>query len=276
MALTTQAGQPVRLFTDRQHRLVAPKFGLLSVADLPTDTDPHWAAAGLEYWPPVVPAVGATEIECLGEGEFTPREIPEGFPAGVADPFQVHAAARCKAVGISLDELRARALASLGAAEVPFVEDRLWTTTTPAIMSADTETVVATAASIDKAVGQLEAWLYTEYASVGVIHMPRELGAIADHLSIVSADGNVMRTKLGTPVVFGNYPGTGPADQVPAAGQTWIAATGDVTVWRTAPEVLTDSGSAWFDPLTNTGTAIVTRDYMVTFDEVAGAALVAL
>ena len=276
MALTTQAGAPVRLFTDRQHRLTRADYGLLSVALTPDEADPHWVASGIEYWPPVRPELGATEIECLDAGEFEPREIPEGFPADVADPFQVHAAARCKAVGISLDELRSRALVALGAGEGPFVESRVWTDTTPAIMSADTETVVATATSLDRAIGELEAWLYREYASLGVIHLPRQLGAVADHLDLVSKDGNVLRTRLGTPIAFGNYPGTGPADQAPAAGQLWIAATGDVTVYRTAPEVLTDSGSAWFEPQTNTGTALVTRDYMVTFDDLAGAALVEL
>lgn len=269
-------GVAARMFIDRQHRLIAPKYGLLSVADVPTDTDPHWVN-GVEYWPPVVPQVGATEIECLDDpGDFTPREIPEGFPSGEADAFQVHAAARCSTVGISADELRARALASLGAGESAFVERRLWATTTPAIMSADTATVVGTAASLDRAIGELEHWLYTEYASVGVIHLPRRLGAVADRLNLITADGNVLRTKLGTPLVFGDYPGTGPAGQVPAANTSWIAATGDVTVWRTPPDVLTDNGSAWIDARTNTGTAIVTRDYLVTFDEVAGAALVSL
>lgn len=272
--MTTPGTIASRMFVEPDRRLVPPKFGLLSAATLPADADRHWLN-GIEYWPPVTPDVGGNEIDCFGDDTpFPARTIPEGFPAGEATPFEVYAGARCK--GIGLDELRTRALAALGAGESQFVEQRVWTTTDPAIMSTDTETVVATATSLDKAVGELEAWLYTEYASVGVIHLPRRLGAIADHLSIVSADGNVMRTKLGTPVVFGNYPGTGPADEVPAAGQTWIAATGDVTVWRTSPDVLTDRASSWFDHNTNTGTALVTRDYMVTFDELAGAALVAL
>lgn len=265
-----------RLFTERQHRLIAPKYGLLSAAEIPTDTDPHWVA-GVEYWPPVKPFAAATDIECLDvDDEFVPRDIPEGFPAGVADAFQVHSGAQCKVVGITLAELRARALTALGASEVPFVERRLWSDTTPAIMSTSTEVVAGTATSLALAVGELEGWLYTDYASIGVIHLPRKLAAEAGRLNLVTADGNTMRTKLGTPVVFGDYPGTGPADQVPAAGQLWIAATGDVTVWRTPPEVLTDNGNSWIDTSTNTGTAIVTRDYMVAFDDLAGAALVEL
>lgn len=264
-----------RMFIDRQHRLVAPKYGLLSAAEIPTDTDRHWVN-GVEYWPPVVPAAGRTELECLAPGEFTPRDIDPGFPAGTADAFQVHASAQCKTIGITLDELRSRALTALGAAEGPFVESQVWALTDPAIMSASTDTVAGTASSLALAVGRLEQFLYTDYASVGVIHLPRWLGAEASRLQLVNPDGNVLRTKLGTPVVFGNYPGTGPAGQAPGAGQVWIAATGDVTVWRTAPEVLTDNGSAWIDAQTNTGTAIVTRDYLVAFDEVAGAALVAL
>lgn len=265
-----------RLFTERQHRLIAPKYGLLSVAEIPTDTDPHWVA-GVEYWPPVKPFAAATDIECLDvDDEYVPREIPEGFPAGLADAFQVHSGAQCKIVGITLEELRARALASLGAAEGPYVERRLWSDTSPAIMSAGTEVVAGTAKSLALAVGELEGWLYTDYASVGAIHLPRKLAAEAGRLNLVTAEGGTMRTKLGTPVVFGDYPGTGPTGQAPAAGQLWIAATGDLTVWRTPPEVLTDNDSAWVDVRTNTGTAIVTRDYMVAFDDLAGAALVEL
>lgn len=267
-----------RMFIDRQHHITAPRYGLLSVAETPTSVDQHWPN-GIEYWTPAPPTVGETAIVCLGDDEeFDARIIPEGFPSGDGDAFQVYAAARCKSIGISEDELRARALASLTAGEQPHVESRLWRGAAPSIMSADTEVVGSTAVRLDGAIGRLEAWLYRNYASAGVIHLPRELAAVADHLSIVSADGVTMRTKLGTPVVFGNYPGTGPGASAaaPAAGSVWIAATGDVTVFRTPNEVLTDNGSAWFDSSTNTMTAIVVRDYLVTFDEVAGAQLVDL
>lgn len=271
----TGTGDPVRMFVERQHRLVAPKYNLLSVSEQPVE-DPHWVG-GIEYWPPVKPYVAATELECLEDWSgFEPRDIPAGFPAGIGDAFQVHSGVQCRALGISEDELRARAITALGSGDVPFVEDRLWATANPAIMSDTTETVVGTATPLALAIGRLEAWLNVEYASLGVLHLPRWLAARAGELNLWWADGQTARTKLGTPIVFGNYPGTGPADESPAAGQVWIAATGDVTTYRTPLEALTDEGSAWFEPGTNIGTAIVTRDYLVTFDDLAGAALVAL
>ena len=47
----TGTGDPVRMFVERQHRLVAPKYNLLSVSEQPVE-DPHWVG-GIEYWPPV-------------------------------------------------------------------------------------------------------------------------------------------------------------------------------------------------------------------------------
>ncbi|QDH93176.1 hypothetical protein SEA_VERITY_22 [Gordonia phage Verity] len=266
-----------RTFIERQHRLVPPKYGLFSVVEQPGDTDRRWLN-GIEYWPPVVPHVEATAIECFGEGTtagpFEPRDVPEGFPSGDGTPFQVWSGIQCR--GMGEDELHARAMTSLQAGEQPFVENGIWSTANPAIMSGDTDVVSSVGLRLDRAIGKLEKWIYPNYASTGVLHLPRELAALADHLSIVSADGATMRTKLGTPVVFGNYPGTGPAGQAATDDAVWIAITGDVSMWRTPMEMLTQNGQAWFDYSTNIGTATAQRDYLVVFDEVAGAALVDL
>lgn len=270
-------GTHSRLFVETTRRLQAPRYGLMSAAQI-VEGETHFVAGGIEYFLPIDPTdVGNTQVECLPDSStFTPRTIPRGLPAGTGDPFEVYAGASCDAVGLTESELRQRAVDTLQVGEGQNVERRLWSETSPAIMSADTDTVVGTAAALPTAVGALERWLYDTYASVGVIHMPRELGAVADSLDLVRADGNVLRTRLGTPVVFGSYPNTGPAGTAPAAGSVWIAATGDVVVRRTSLQVLTDNAQAWFDPILNNAQAIVVRDYLVTFDETAGAALVDL
>lgn len=269
-------GEHSRLFVETTPRLQAPKYGLLSAATL-TEGEQRWLAGGVEYFLPVDPTtVAGTDVECYAEGTDLGRTIPRGLPAGIGDPFEVYAGASCDLVGTSETELRQRAIDTLQAGEQQYVERHLWSDLSPAIMTADTDTVVGTAASLALAMGELESWLYTTYASAGVIHLPRRLGVLADSLDVVRADGNVLRTKLGTPVVFGDYPNTGPAGTAPAAGSVWIAATGDVLVRRSSLDVLTDNAQSWYDPTTNNATAIVVRDYLVTFDEVAGAALVDL
>ncbi|QUE25894.1 hypothetical protein SEA_SANJUJU_19 [Gordonia phage Sanjuju] len=275
--MPTMLGPNARLFVETQRRLTPPKYGLFSASSLVEGED-HVLAGGVEYFLPIDPtAVGHTAIECLGQGEDMGRVIPKGLPAGVGDPFEVYAGATCDMTGTSEGEIRQRAIDTLQAGEMQAVERRLWSEENPAIMAgADTEVVVSTAASLALAVGRLEHWLYTDYASAGVIHLPRFLGALADSLDLVQADGALLRTKLGTPVVFGDYPNTGPDGTAPTAGSVWIAATGDVLVRRTSVDALTDKSQSWFDPATNNVSGIVVRDYLVTFDEVAGAALVDL
>ena len=275
--MTAPAPISPRLFIETPRRLVPPKYGLLSAATIVPGEDRHFLLDGVEYWLPVDPkAVGGTELDewCSGE-DFAERTIEGGLPAGTGKPFQVYATSRCKLVGTTRDELRQRAIDTLQSGVSQFVERRLWQDGDPAIMP-DAVEVTSAAVSLSQAVGLLEAFLYAEYASVGVIHLPRWLGAEADRLDVIRPEGNVMRTALGTPVVFGDYPGTGPGAVTPDAGEVWIAATGDVQVWRTSPDVLTDRSQSWFDPTTNVATSIVTSDYLVTFDETAAAALVQL
>ncbi|AYR02829.1 hypothetical protein J1765_gp21 [Gordonia phage Gaea] len=266
-----------RLFVETQRRLTPPKYGLFSAAAL-TEGETHVFAGGVEYFLPIDPtAVGHTALECLDEGTAMNRDIPRGLPAGVGDPFEVYAGAQCDITGTSEAELRQRAVDTLQAGEMQAVERRIWRDENPAIMDAtNTVEVVDVAAPLALALGRLEHWLYTDYASAGVLHLPRFLGALADSLDLVQADGTMLRTKLGTPVVFGDYPNVGPDGTAPTAGSVWIAATGDLLVRRTSVDALTDKSQSWFDPTTNNATAIVVRDYLVTFDEVAGAALVDL
>lgn len=275
--MVTMLGDNARLFVETQRQLKPPRFGLFSAATI-TEGDTHVFAGGVEYFLPIDPtSVGHTAIECVDQGTSLDRTIPRGLPAGIGDPFEVYAGASCDPTGTSENELRSRAIDTLQAGEMQAVERRLWSEETPAIMSAtDTEVVEGTATSLAVAVGRLESFLYTDYASSGVLHLPRFLGAYADSLDLVHESGTVLRTRLGTPVVFGDYPNTGPDGSAAAAGSVWIAATGDVLVRRTSVDALTDKSTSWLDPVTNNATAIVVRDYLVTFDEVAAAALVEL
>ena len=261
-------------FFDRANgaRQVRPKFGLLDVATVVTPGDPHWQN-GVEYEPPVLPGADATEIECL-DGPNTAREPEFGIDTAEAAAFRVWAGFSCKTVGLTMADVRARALAKLNVSEGPFAEAQIWSEVSHPIMDDTTPIVSGEPLPIEQAVGLLERALYTGYSSVGVLHLPRELAAPADKAGIIRVDGNVIRTKLGTPIVFGNYDGTEGPEAV-AAGQLWIAATGDVTVLRGATEVNTDEGAtAWVDVSTNTVYGIAERPWSVLWDDYRAASLV--
>ena len=250
-----------------------PKFGLLDVATVVSPGDPHWQN-GVEYEPPVLPGAEATEIECLDAPATTPRSPAFGIPTADAAAFRVWAGFSCKTVGLTMADVRARALAKLNVSEGPFAEAQIWSEIDGSIMRPETQTVSTGPVPIEQAIGLLERKLYTDYSAVGVLHMPRELAAVADKAGAIRVDGNVIRTKLGTPIVFGNYDGQiGPsaADD----GQYWIAATGDLTVLRGSPDINTDEGAtAWVDVHTNTVYGIAERPWAVLWDDFAAASLV--
>lgn len=273
------------VFVSRSTTPDVPRYGLLSVADMPAGEDPHWVN-GVEYDLPPVPQATADATDCL-PGPAEERELASGKPWGTSLPFRAWAGFQCSPVGLSEQDIADYALQKLAAAEGPFVESQVWSETTPAFMSADTESVQATAVPLEVGVGLLEEWLLTAYAGVGAIHIPRRLAAHADHKAILHASGAKMSTLLGTPVSLGNYPNVGPPatppdeedpwePEAPAAGSFWIVATGDVSIRRTPATVLTGRDTAWIDPRTNTVQGIAERQFVVTFDEIAGAVLVNL
>ncbi|QPO17097.1 hypothetical protein SEA_LILBEANIE_19 [Gordonia phage Lilbeanie] len=275
-----------RSFFERSEiRLTPPAFTLLSAASLPTPGGPHWQN-GIEYELPVAPGAHETEIECLAAPADPGRSLSEdefGIPFAESAAFRVWAGFSCKTVGLTQQRIRQRADQKLAVSETQFVENRIWAADAtnaaegPFIMTEDTPVLNGgTKVALDRAVGLLERELYVKYASVGVIHLPRELASVADHLSVVKADGNVMRTALGTPVVFGNYPNLGPAvggSAAPASG-LWAAATGDLVVIRGAVDVDSDRTQAWVDAKTNTVYGIAERPYSVSWDQFSTAVLV--
>lgn len=75
----------------------------------------------------------------------------------------------------------------------------------------------------------------------------------------------VLRTPLGTKWVFGGgYTGEGPAGVAPAAGETYVWITGNVSLWR-APK-WTPPDVAEFDRSLNQWNMLVERPWLATFD----------
>jgi hypothetical protein len=237
--------------------VVPYRYGLFSVAQ-PRQTelteigaDPHWRN-GITW---VSQACGDAKIT----QEFC---VQEADPALVADdlcsiaqfdPFTVYAYNNDSLVGFSLAEHEGNAVARLLNGEQFASEVQLWEMMTEAVESCEDYTTVPAFGGL----GAIEQELAAAYGGQGVLHMNRATAtALCDNLY---ADGQIMRTKLGTPVVVGGGYGT-VAPAGPGLGE--IYATGPVIIYR--GEV--DTRQNAINKPTNNVSIVAQRDYVLGWD----------
>ena len=186
-----------------------------------------------------------------------------------ADPFMVVAGVAC-GMGPLTDG--ARANAALAAAEARLVERTFERgAISPALVSASTVTLNGgTAVRVKRAVGLLEAYLRANYGGTGVLHASPLLGEYMEPIR----DGNVLRTRLGTPIAYGSgYTGPNPSTGAAApANQVWLYGTGAVTVRRSAVQTPGEMREQ-FDRTYNQVLMIAERGVMVAVDCVPPAAV---
>lgn len=266
-------------------------YGLMSVVQMVNDPDIHWRN-GIQYQPDVCDPAAVTLAQCPVVTGYTKDVTSDGLPTRGAQPFTVYADISCSAPGGFWEDAEARAVAALIGGEGRAVEETFWTgiVDTPVgevvypHLAADTEvfdstgivllqpaaTVIVTGTvDIVEGIGLLEGALAACYPGVGVIHAPRAALAhmAANHL--IQRVGPQMQTMSGTPVAFGaGYPnpGTGPDGIAPAAGTTWLYATGAITLLRDAEVKLTSSRAAALDRTVNTLRLIAERTYVIGWD----------
>jgi hypothetical protein len=117
--------------------------------------------------------------------------------------------------------------------------------------------------SVPDAVSALEAQLAATTGAAGVIHVPRWAASYYNLYGNPTADGRVLRTPLGTPVIAGGgYGYTGP-DDTATDDVVWVYATGPVTVRRGAVQ-LYGGDSGGFDQRSNEVWHIAERPYLIT------------
>lgn len=96
----------------------------------------------------------------------------------------------------------------------------------------------------------------------GTIHAPRDVASVLR----VKADGNVLKTNLGTSVIAGTgYTKMGPNGAVAPAGKAWMYATGPVTVILGKTEVTPEKLNQAVDVSTNTISYFVDRPAAVVW-----------
>jgi hypothetical protein len=260
-------------------------YGLWDTIQTPSSDGSHWQNG--VTWIERCPTGATTYDECISvTGVGAPPE-PPAKTANVeqnirgALPFTVHAEFECSPVGLA----GAEAIASdaLTRVEQTQIETAFWTGTAggqPVVfphLSADTEIVdgdvvlqpvatpVVTGADVAHALGALEQELADCYKGQGLIHIPRSaLPVFAAASLAVERDGHLYTPAGNLIVVGGGYTGSGPDGAAPAAGTTWIYATGAAWGWRSDPYVsqLRDS----LDRTSNTLRMQAERTYVLGFE----------
>lgn len=123
--------------------------------------------------------------------------------------------------------------------------------------------------SLVDALGWLEGELGEQLGPQGIIHASRYLApSFAANYLVQQGDGQgqLRSTTAGTKIVFGSgYPPLGPDGKAPAAGYSWIYATGPIVV-RRGPVLTVEVFSGAATPATNTLTVIAERQYVLEVD----------
>lgn len=237
-------------------RLLPPAVSLIRSATTPTDdTGGRWALQGVRFLPRAAAAASVDDSCGATAGTFTYSR-----PGTVEwTSYVVQAYDQCSTLGSFARDYRARAADMLEAATPKAVEREFWTGTLAQaktwpnlyLQKASTVTditpVAGTPVSMAKAMSLLEQGIADNgFGGQAVIHMPRGLAvslqsALNDY---VRRDGFLLRTLVDTLVVPGvGYTGHGPignAHETPAAGSTWMYATGLVEYRETAGVLLPD------------------------------------
>lgn len=260
-------------------------YGLWDTIQTPSPDGVHWQQG--VTWEDRCPTGDSTYDECLAvTGIGAPPEPPAKTANVVqesrgATPFTVYARFDCSPVG--LGDAQATAQDALARVEQLQVEAAFWTGVAggQAVvfphLAADTEVldgevVLQTAASptvtgadVAQALGELEQELADCYAGQGLIHVPRTaLPTLAAWNLVREVDGRLLTPGGNLIVAGGGYSGTGPDGSAPAAGTTWIYATG--AAWGYRSDVYFSQVRDSLNRSSNTLQMLAERNYLIGFE----------
>lgn len=242
----------------------APRFGLLSAAQIVDGPDPHWVD-GIEYPTTPRPHAVTDDVEC---DQPDLADLISGVDWVTDAPLRVWSGLTSKIAGWTADEIISRARDMLTAGEGAALERGLW----PRLAGASTTLPAGDdPLSILSGVGALESWLWESYGGVGVLHVPRSaVGHLVRAEQVREVNGR-LQTPLGTLVSAGAYPGRSPADDPAAEGAVWVAATPAVQLRRTPIRVQSSFGHR-----DNTQMVVADRVYVPSWENLSAAAHIQL
>jgi hypothetical protein len=261
-------------------------YGLWDAAEQRDPGDPHWQQ-GVTYVERCGGG-GTTYADCIavtGTGGVVPSDnLAENVDQEWrgATPFTVYAEFDCSLVGLA--DATTVATDALARVESWQVSNAFWTgtagtaggtgqTTVYPHLAENTElddpsgavlqTAVSPTVTGDAAValGAVEQALAACYNGRGLIHIAPAALPTFEYFDLVQRDGDALYTPAGNRVVVGSgYTGSSPAGAAPAAGTSWIYATGPVFGYRSAVQ-FRDMPEA-FDRQKNTAHMIASRTYL--------------
>jgi hypothetical protein len=243
-------------------------FGLFSVLAFRPEDSARWQGGGVnwEYFESAtLGAIGPVQKD-QSDTYGLPKQLraisdsgtPDGDGAGSALPFSVYSPFVQTPVGWSVEDIQQRAVDMLLAFEQELAESLFWSGEAGNTPSLSDPGLSVGSFELDKAyeaVGKLEDFLANTYGSLGVLHMSRLQATALMNKGVLKADGPVLRTILGTPVVAGGgYP-----DGV-------IRATPALFGYRSSPFFSSERRGDLFDTTKNDLYAIAERTYLIGFD----------
>lgn len=260
-------------------------YGLWDSIQTPSPDSVHWQQG--VTWEDRCPTGDSTYDECLAVTGTGAPPVPAAKTANVeqtsrgATPFTVYARFDCSPVG--LGDAQTVAQDALARVEQMQVEAAFWTgfAGSQAVafphLAADTEVLdgdvvlqpvaspVVTGADVAHALGALEQELADCYAGQGLIHVPRSALATLAAWNLVEERDGALFTLGGNRIVAGSgYTGTGPDGAAPAAGTTWIYATG--AAWGHRSDVFFSQVRDSLNRSSNTLQMLAERNYLVGFE----------
>ena len=216
--------------------LARPRVGLLTAANEPETGDMRWQA-GFAYSPESTCDVPRIVADPCGitDGDIDPYTEPADV---LWEPYIVHAAVTCTALGSVGRDDEARARRRLAATEQRQIERELWRGDRAQaagwdnryLAAATAEVVSGASSGVSLAHGLacLEEYLADALdGRVGMIHATRQAVTHWAALDLIRREGNLLLTVHDTRVVpgSGGYDGSGPGNVAAADGSVWAYAT---------------------------------------------------
>lgn len=242
------------------------RYGLLTAAAGPLDLPTQGGyGGGVTYDPVSCGGAHRLPMDCL---EADPEDrVPKTFdPADdwiTGTPFVIYASLTCGSVGYPGDTADVKVRRRLNNGAQSQVEQALG-----AILATNADNVISgDPTSLSAVIGSLEQWLYgggageQGYTNVGFLHLPFRYAAQVELVGLRREDaGGRWRTRIGTVVVFGDYPDDGS-----------IFITGHVTTWR-ASEPSVSPRAQVLNRTTNQLYMLAEQEWVIAYDCAAGVA----
>lgn len=242
-----------------------PRYGLLSVASVVEDMDPH-AFHGVQYEAVCDPAVSLYQVhmDCPDTSAAT-KEGVRSQQIVEAGPFAVYAVEHCAGSRTSQqmqDALRRRLLRGERHAVEAAVYHGL-AGASPYLRHASAVVLNGgTPVDLPLAVGALEHRIALA-GRPGTIHAPRWMSALMSDRRLLRRQGGAVLTELGSKVAFGSGYTGHPPEGVEDDGNAWLYVSGPVTVRRSVVLEPARLDTGGFDWRTNSPFVLVERVYVV-------------